>query len=122
MLAVLGEPGPYLLTGRLLRRAGRPGRRGTASRPGRWTGPGRRHLPRSNPTAAWNGENGIVDTDTIASTLGDGPDLGDRPVIVLARGKPDKGAPEDWEATWSDLQLQAQPPSLTTATRGGRPL
>ncbi len=55
----------------------------------------------------WQGENGIVDTDSVASTVGEGSDMGDRPVIVLARGQTEKGASVGWEETWSDLQLQA---------------
>ena len=87
MLAVLGEPGPYLLTGWSY--GGLVARAAAAQHPDQVAG--LLLVDATSPLQPdigqpWNGENGIVDTDTIASTLGDGPDLGDRPVIVLAEG------------------------------------
>ena len=55
----------------------------------------------------WNGENGLIDTNTIASTVGEGFGMGKRPVIVLQAGQPDEGTPADFAQTWTDLQRQA---------------
>ncbi len=55
----------------------------------------------------WQGEDGIVDTDTIASTVGEGPDMGNRPVIVLQAGIVDPAAPAGYATQWRDLQRQA---------------
>ena len=55
----------------------------------------------------WQGEDGIVDTDTIASTVGEGPDMGNRPVIVLQAGIEDPETPAEYVTQWRDLQRQA---------------
>jgi pimeloyl-ACP methyl ester carboxylesterase len=108
MLAVLGEPGPYLFVpwsyGGLVARAA------AARHPDQVAGmvlvdaasplqPGL-----EEPT---NGENGFVDTDTVGRTVGEGPDMGNRPVIVLQAGRPGKDTPPDIQQTWNDLQRQA---------------
>ena len=66
---------------------------------------------RTRLDAPWHGEHGIVDNSTIATTVGGGPDLGRRPLIVLT---------EQTFAGWSaagkaeSQQLQAQ--AATTST------
>lgn len=107
MLATLGEPGPYLLVpwsygGLVARAAG-------AAHPDQVAG--MVLVDASSPLQSgmdepWNGENGLVDTDTIATSVGGGPDLGDRPVVVLSAGR-NEGMPEDAWAEWQDLQRQA---------------
>jgi pimeloyl-ACP methyl ester carboxylesterase len=108
MLAVLGEPGPYLLAGWSY--GGLVARTAAAQHPEQVAG-----LVLVDATSPLQpgldeplqGENGIVDADTIAATVGEGPDMDHLPVIVLQRGQPEKGAPADWEETWNDLQAQA---------------
>jgi hypothetical protein len=108
MLAVLGEPGPYLLAGWSY--GGLVARTAAAQHPEMVAGlvlvdamsplqPGLEE--------PLQGENGIVDTDTVATTVGEGPDMGNRPVIVLQAGQPFEDAPAGWEETWNDLQVQA---------------
>lgn len=108
MLSVLGEPGPYLLVpwsyGGLVARAA------SALHPEQVAG-----LVLVEATSPlqpgldepWNGESGLIDTNTIASTVGEGFSMGKRPVIVLQAGQPDEGAPPDFMQTWNDLQHQA---------------
>lgn len=107
MLGVLGEPGPYLLVpwsyGGLVARAA------SAMHPERVAG--MVLVDATSPLTPgldepWNGENGLIDTDTIASTVGDGFGMGNRPVIVLQAGQPGE-APPDIMQTWNDLQRQA---------------
>ncbi len=108
MLSVLGEPGPYLLVpwsyGGLVARAA------SALHPEQVAGmvlvdassplqPGL-----EEPT---NGENGFIDTDTIARTIGEGFGMGNRPVIVLQAGQAGEGTPPEDQQTWNDLQRQA---------------
>jgi hypothetical protein len=108
MLAVLGEPGPYLLVpwsyGGLVARAA------AAMHPDQVAGivlvdatsplqPGL-----EEPT---NGENGFIDTGTVGRTVGKGPDMGSRPVIVLQAGQPGKDTPPDIQQSWNELQRQA---------------
>jgi pimeloyl-ACP methyl ester carboxylesterase len=108
MLEVLGEPGPYLLAGWSY--GGLVARTAAAQHPEMVAG-----LVLIDATSPLQpgldeplqGENGLVDTDTVVRTVGEGPDMGTRPVIVLQRGQPEKGAPADWEDTWNDLQRQA---------------
>ena len=54
----------------------------------------------------WQGEHGIVDTDTIATSGGAGPDLGTRPVIVLTAGQ-NEGRAQAELTEWLNLQRQA---------------
>ncbi len=108
MLAVLGEPGPYLLAGWSY--GGLVARTAAAQHPEMVAG--MVLVDATSPLLPgldepWNGENGIVDTDTVASTVGDGPAMGSRPVIVLQRGQPDEGTTADWEQTWNETQRQA---------------
>lgn len=108
MLAVLGEPGPYLLAGWSY--GGLVARTAAAQHPEMVAG-----LVLIDATSPlqpgldepWNGENGITDTDTVAQTVGDGPDMGSQPVIVLQAGQPFEDAPAGFEETWNDLQRQA---------------
>jgi hypothetical protein len=108
MLAVLGEPGPYLLAGWSY--GGLVARTAAAQHPEMVAG-----LVLIDATSPlqpgldepWNGENGFVDTDTVAHTVGDGPDMGNQPVIVLQAGQPFEDAPAGTEETWNDLQRQA---------------
>lgn len=108
MLAVLGETGPFVLVpwsyGGLVARAA------ATQRPDQIAG--MVLVDASSPLQEgldepWQGEDGIVDTDTIASTVGEGPDMGNRPVIVLQAGIEDPETPPDWAAQWRDLQRQA---------------
>jgi pimeloyl-ACP methyl ester carboxylesterase len=107
MLATLGEPGPYLLVpwsyGGLVARAA-----GTAH-PDQVAGVVL--VDASSPLqSGWDeplqGENGIVDADTIATSVGGGPDMGNRPVIVLTAGQNEGWAEAAW-TEWLDLQKQA---------------
>lgn len=107
MLATLGEPGPYLLVpwsyGGLVARAA-----GTAH-PEQVAGVVL--VDAVSPLASgmdepWQGENGIVDTDTIATNVGGGPDLGTRPVIVLTAGR-NEGRTQAELTEWQALQRQA---------------
>ena len=108
MLAVLGEPGPYLLAGWSY--GGLVARTAAAQHPEMVAG--MVLIDATSPLQPGldepaQGENGIVDTDTVASTVGEGPDMGNRPVIVLQAGQPFEDAPVDYQETWTDLQLQA---------------
>lgn len=108
MLAVLGETGPYVLVpwsyGGLVARAAAVQHPDDVA--------GMVLVDATSPLQSGleepsNGENGIVDTDTIATTVGGGPDLGDRPVIVLEAGVVDPETPEAVQAEWQELQRQA---------------
>ena len=108
MLAVLGETGPFVLVpwsyGGLVARAA------ATQRPDQIAG--MVLVDASSPLQEgldepWQGEDGIVDLDTIASTVGEGPDMGTRPVIVLQAGVEDPETPPDLVAQWRDLQRQA---------------
>jgi hypothetical protein len=108
MLAVLGEPGPYLLVAHSY--GGLVARSAAAQHPDAVAG--MVLVDATSPLQPglgepWNGEQGFIDTDTIASTVGSGPDMGDRPVIVLEAGQPEEDAPDGVQKTWSDLQSQA---------------
>ena len=107
MLATLGETGPYLLVpwsyGGLVARAA-----GTAH-PEQVAGVVL--VDASSPLQSGRdeplqGENGIVDADTIATSVGGGPDMGTRPVIVLTAGQNEGWAEAEW-TEWLDLQRQA---------------
>ena len=100
MLAVLGETGPFVLVpwsyGGLVARAA------ATQRPDQIAG--MVLVDASSPLQEgldepWQGEDGIVDTDTIASTVGEGPDMGNRPVIVLQAGIEDPETPPDLDGT-----------------------
>ena len=108
MLSVLGEPGPYLLVpwsyGGLVARAA------SALHPEQVAG--MVLVDATSPLQPgldepWNGENGFIDTDTIAGTVGEDFGMGDRPVIVLQAGQADEDTPPDFQQTWNDLQRQA---------------
>ena len=108
MLAVLGETGPFVLVpwsyGGLVARAA------ATQRPDQVAG--MVLVDASSPLQEgldepWQGEDGIVDTDTIASTVGEGPDMANRPVIVLQAGIEDPETPPEWVTQWRDLQRQA---------------
>ena len=108
MLQVLGEPGPYLLAGWSY--GGLVARTAAAQHPEMVAGIVL--IDATSPLQAdlnepWQGEDGIVDLDTVASSVGEGPDMGNRPVIVLQAGRPLEDAPVDYQKTWNDLQLQA---------------
>jgi thioesterase domain-containing protein len=107
MLTTLGEPGPYLLVpwsyGGLVARAA------ATAHPDQIAG--MVMVDASSPLqSAWDeplqGENGIVDVDTIATSVGGGPDMGDRPVIVLTAGQNEGSTAAAW-TEWLDLQKQA---------------
>ena len=107
LLASLGETGPYLLVpwsyGGLVARAA------ATLHPEQVAG--MVLVDSSSPLeSGWDeplqGEDGIVDADTIAASVGGGPDLGDRPVIVLTAGQ-NEGMPEAMWSEWQDLQAQA---------------
>ena len=107
LLASLGETGPYLLVpwsyGGLVARAA------ATQHPEQVAGMAL--VDASSPLqSGWDeplqGEDGIVDADTIAVSVGGGPDLGDRPVIVLTAGQ-NEGMPEAMWSEWQDLQAQA---------------
>ena len=108
MLAALGEPGPYLLVpwsyGALVARAA------ATQQPEQVAGmvlvEGVSPLM-SGLDEPRNDENGIVDTDTIASTVGSGPDMGEKPVIVLTAGDDGPEADAEAVAEWAELQRQA---------------
>jgi hypothetical protein len=106
MLATLGEPGPYLLVpwsyGGLVARSA------ATAHPDQVAG--MVLVDASSPLqSGWeeplNGESGLVDVDTIATSVGAGPDMGDRPVIVLTAGRNEEGA--DPQGEWLRLQQQA---------------
>ena len=108
MLAVMGETGPFVLVpwsyGGLVARAA------ATHRPDQVAG--MVLVDASSPLQEgldepWQGEDGIVDTDTIASTVGEGPDMGNRPVIVLQAGIEDPETPAEYVTQWRDLQRQA---------------
>ena len=109
MLAVLGEPGPYLLVpwsyGGLVARAA------SAQHPDLVAG--MVLVDATSPLLPgldepWNGENGIIDTDTIIDTVTNGPDMGNRPLIVLQAGVVDASSPlPDTHAQWDAAQHQA---------------
>jgi hypothetical protein len=104
LLAVLGEPGPYLLVawsyGGLVARSAATQRPETVA--------GMVLVDTTSPVLRgldepWLGENGIIDTDTIAGTVGAGPQMGTRPVVVLQAGVWDDDSPlgterQEWEA------------------------
>jgi len=108
MLAVVGETGPFVLVpwsyGGLVARAA------ATQRPDQVAGivlvdalsPLQEGL--DEPL---QGEDGIVDVDTIASTVGEGPDMGNRPLIVLQAGIEDPETPAEYVTQWRDLQRQA---------------
>jgi pimeloyl-ACP methyl ester carboxylesterase len=106
MLAVLGEPGPYLLVpwsyGGIVARAA------AEQHPDQVAG--MVLVDAMSPLGAGSepivAANEFIDTDTIASTVGEGPDMGDRPVIVLQAGPPQDDIPADLQE-WNDLQRQA---------------
>ena len=107
MLAVLDEPGPYLLVawsygGLVARAAGTKQSDAVA---------GMVLVDAVSPLMTGldeplSGEQGIVDTDTIATSVGSGPNLGKRPVIVLEAGLREEAEGFD-PAEWSQLQRQA---------------
>lgn len=112
LLAKVGERGPFVLVpwsyGGLVARAA------AAQHPDRVAGMvlvDAMSPLRSNLAAPWHGEKGIVDNSTIGPTVGSGPDMGDRPVIVLT---------EETFAGWSEagkaesLALQAQAATIST--------
>ncbi len=108
MLTVLGEPGPYLLVawsyGGLIARSAATQNPDAVA--------GMVLVDATSPLLPgldepWNGENGIIDTDTIAQSVGSGPEMGDRPVVVLEAGEPWTDAPAGSEETWRDLQRQS---------------
>jgi hypothetical protein len=108
VLAVLGESGPYVLVpwsyGGLVARAA------AVQHPDEVAG--MVLVDATSPLQSgldepWNGENGIVDTNTVATTVGGGPDMGDRPVIVLEAGVFDPEIPKAFVEEWHELQRQA---------------
>lgn len=108
MLAVLGEAGPYLLVpwsyGGLVARSAAVQHPELVA--------GMVLVDASSPLEPdlgepWNGENGFVDTDTIATSVGQGPDMGNRPVIVLQSGELAEDVPAETQKTWNELQRQA---------------
>ena len=102
MLAVLGEPGPYLLVAWSY--GGLVARTAATQHPEQVAGMvlvDATSPLRPDLDEPWNGENGIVDTDTIAEHRRRGPEMGDRPVIVLEAGKPWEDTPPDFVETWS---------------------
>ena len=63
----------------------------------------------------WPGEGGVVDTSAVPSTVGDGPDLGGEPVIVLQAGVWNENSPLAFtEAEWETWQRQAATISSNT--------
>ncbi len=108
MLTVLGEPGPYVLVawsygGLIARSAATQDSDAVA---------GMVLVDTTSPLhpdldEPWNGENGLIDTDTIAETVGSGPEMGDRPVVVLEAGKPWEDAPPGYVEKERELQRQA---------------
>lgn len=108
MLAVLGEPGPYLLVawsyGGLIARAAATQSPDAVAGMVLVDATSPLHPGLDEP---WNGENGIIDTDTIAQSVGSGPEMGDRPVVVLAAGKPWEDAPPGYNEKERELQRQA---------------
>jgi thioesterase domain-containing protein len=108
MLAVVGETGPFILVpwsyGGLVARAA------ATQRPDQVAG--MVLVDASSPLQeGWDeplqGEDGIVDADTITSTIGVGPKMGNRPVIVLQAGIEDPETPPEFVTQWRDLQRQA---------------
>ena len=109
MLAVLGEPGPYLLVpwsyGGLVARAA------AAMHPDQVAG--MVLVDAMSPLLPgldepWNGEHGFVDTDTVTDTVMNGPDMGNRPLIVLESGVVDEsGTSALSPGQWHSSQLQS---------------
>jgi pimeloyl-ACP methyl ester carboxylesterase len=108
MLAVLGEPGPYLLVAHSY--GGLVARSAATQQPDAVAG--MVLVDATSPLTPGldeplTGENGITDVTTIATTVGSGPGMGDRPVIVLEAGQQPSDATADDRAAWSELQRQA---------------
>ena len=112
LLATVGETGPFVLVpwsygGLVARAAG-------AQHPDQVAGMvlvDAMSPLRSRLETPWHGEHGIVDTSTMATTVGAGPDLGSHPLIVLT---------EETFAGWSaggraeSLALQEQAATLSS--------
>jgi pimeloyl-ACP methyl ester carboxylesterase len=56
----------------------------------------------------WDGEGGVIDTSAVPGEVGDGPAMGDEPVIVLQAGIRNESSPLAYtEAEWEAFQRQA---------------
>ena len=109
MLQVLGEPGPYLVTGWSY--GGLVARTAAAHHPEKVAG-----MVLVDATSPLQQPNDGDVGPIAAPSVGEGPDMGNRPVIVLqaerlgwwpAAGRPFVDAPEDRQKRRTDLQLQA---------------
>ena len=108
MLTVVGETGPFVLVpwsyGGLVARAA------ATQRPDQVAG--MVLVDASSPLQEGmdeplQGEDGIVDTATITSTVGEGPTMGNKPVIVLQAGIEEPETPAKYVTQWRELQRQA---------------
>ncbi len=108
MLGALGETGPYLLVGWAY--GGLVARTAATLHPDQVAG--MVLVDATSPLIdgldePTKGENGILDTDTVANTVGEGPDMGNRPVVVLQAGQVGEDTAPDAVRTWNALQRQA---------------
>ena len=109
MLRVLGEPGPYLLTGWSY--GGLVARTAAAQHPEQVAG-----MVLVDASSPLQTAGDVVGGPIALPSVGEGPDMGNRPVIVLEAerlgwwpggGEPFVDAPEEAHKVWHDLQLQA---------------
>lgn len=109
MLQVLGEPGPYLLTGWSY--GGLVARTAAAQHPEHVAG-----LVLVDASSPLQTAGDVAGAPIWLPSVGEGPDMGNRPVIVLEAerlgwwpgiGQPFVDAPEEGHKVWHDLQLQA---------------
>ncbi len=105
LMGALGEPGPYLLVGWSY--GGLAAQTISAVAPDEVAG--LVLVDSSSPRQdgmdrPFYGEGGQTDASGAVEEIGQGPDLGTKPVVVLEAGKFDSAAPEGFEQEWDQLQ------------------